>query len=276
MKQPAHFSQALLVLHLPLLMWTQTFTGRVIDESTSNPLAYVNIGALYGQRGTVSDEQGFFDLSLDALDPDAVIRFSFIGYEPRDLKVVETNPLTPMTVALKPKVLEMQEVLVFPLAYKDKIVGNPNTPKLIRAGFGHDSRGYELGILVRIKKKPTLLKELSLHKLSMSYDSVFYRLNVYELKEGVPGENILREPIYISLGKQNLTDEVRIDLGIHHIVVQDDFVVTLEYVRELGEGSLDFGAGFLNGKTFYRKTSQSVWRSAPIGIGMSVLIRYPQ
>ncbi|MEA3286822.1 MAG: hypothetical protein U9Q77_05560, partial [Candidatus Marinimicrobia bacterium] len=69
-------------------------------------------------------------------------------------------------------------------------------------------------------------------------------------------------------------EERTIDLTPYHIVVQDNFVISLEYVKELGEGKLQLKTGILSGKTFFRKTSQAEWHSAPLGLGMSVLIRY--
>jgi hypothetical protein len=167
----------------------------------------------------------------------------------------------------------MQKVVVFPREYAEKVVGNPNPIKKAYAGFANDSLGYEMGIRVKIKKRPTLLKELRLHGLAASYDTVFYRLNVYEMKNGNPGPNILKEPIYITL-TDFTSEDIVIDLIPYHIMVQDDFVISLEYVRELGEGSLTLRTGFLSGKTFFRKTSQGEWHSIPLGLGMSVLTRY--
>lgn len=45
---------------------------------------------------------------------------------------------------------------------------------------------------------------------------------------------------------------------------------TIEHVKDLGEGFLHFCAG-LTHKTYYRKTSQGVWQTAPVGISISVI-----
>ena len=93
-------------------------------------------------------------------------------------------------------------------------------------------------------------------------------------KTGDQGGTFLKKPIYITLTDFEQLADITIDLSSHHIVVHDDFVITLEYVKELGEGNLQFSTGILNGKIFYRRTSQAAWYSAPFGLGMSVLIRY--
>lgn len=258
----------------PLWLVAQYVSGTVIDGQRSDPIPYVNIGVLHGQRGTVSNAQGYFRLNIEGLQEQDIIRFSFIGYEPREMSPGELERYQGGTIELEPKILDMQEVLVFPREFKERVVGNPNPARFIQAGFSDDSLGYELGILVRIKKRPTIIKALNLHGLVMSYDSVFYRINVYEIQQGKPGRNVLHHPIYFSLSQDELLETITIDLSEDQIVVQDDFVITLEYVKELGEGSLVFSAGFMNGKTYFRRTSQSTWHSAPIGIGMSTLIRY--
>jgi len=261
---------------MPLLGWSDTVSGRMVDRETGEALPYVNIGVLGGERGTVSNEQGYFHFDLTDLIPESVVRFSYIGYENYDAEVAELSLADKSLgeIKLTPKTLEMQAVLVYPREFKEKIVGNPHPPNRMRAGFSKDSLGYEVGIRVKIRKRPTVLKTLTLHGVVTSYDTVFYRLNVYEMDDKIPSRNILNTPIYITLTDFEQLADITLDLTSYHIVVQDDFVITLEQVKDLGEGELTFSTGILNGKIFYRRTSQAVWRSAPFGLGMSVLIRY--
>jgi len=251
-------------------------SGRMVDNATGAALPYVNIGVLGGDRGTVSNEQGYFHLDLIDLIPESTVRFSYIGYESYDVDVATLRSQGEHLgeINLIPITLEMQEVLVYPREFKEKIVGNPNTPDMMRGGFTEDSLGYELGIRVKIRKRPTLLKALTLHGVVTSYDTVFYRLNVYEMEDKLPGKNILKTPIYITLTDIEPLTDIVLDLTEYHIVVRDDFVITMEHVKELGEGDLTFSTGILNGKLFSRSTSQASWHSAPYGLGMSVLIRY--
>lgn len=261
---------------IPLLGWSETVSGRMVDSETGEALPYVNIGVLGGERGTVSNEQGYFHFDLTDLTPESTIRFSYIGYENHDATIENLRGYGDNLGEFKltPKTLEMQAVLVYPREFKEKVVGNPNPPDRMRAGFTEDSLGYEIGIRVKIKNRPTLLKTLTLHGVTTTYDTVFYRVNVYEMEDKQPGKNILKKPIYITLTEFEQLADITIDLSSHNIVAQDDFVITLEYVKELGEGDLQFSTGILSGKLFYRKTSQALWHSAPFGLGMSVLIRY--
>jgi len=261
---------------IPVLGWSETVSGRMVDGETGEMMPYVNIGVLGGERGTVSNDQGYFHFDLTDLMLESTIRFSYIGYENHDATIADLRQLGENLgeIKLTPKTLEMQAVLVYPREFKDKVVGNPHAPPMMRAGFTEDSLGYEVGIRVKIRKRPTLLKTLTLHGVATSYDTVFYRLNVYEMDDKLPGRNILKSPIYITLSDFKQLADITLDLTSHHIVVHDDFVITLEQVKDLGDGDLTFSTGILNGKIFYRRTSQAAWHSAPYGLGMSVLIRY--
>jgi hypothetical protein len=70
--------------------------------------------------------------------------------------------------------------------------------------------------------------------------------------------------------KELVKDEIQIDLQPKNIVLEGDFLVTLEHVKDLGDGYLNFCAG-LTDKTFFRKTSQGKWESVPFGISISVI-----
>lgn len=264
------------MLVVPVLGWGQQISGRIIDGETGEMIPYVNVGVVGGDRGTVSDEGGYYYLDLTGADSTSILRFSFIGYESHDIRIGDIGDAATFSqgIELTPIVIPMKEVIVFPREYEEKYVGNPNPLNFAFAGFANDSLGYEAGIRVKIKRRPTLLKQLRLHGLSTTYDTVFYRLNVYEMDEKRPGKNILSEPIYVTLIDNEGTRDREIDLTPYHIVVQDDFVITLEYIREMGEGELRLRTGFLSGKTFFRRTSQADWHSVALGYGMSVLVRY--
>jgi len=53
-------------------------------------------------------------------------------------------------------------------------------------------------------------------------------------------------------------------------LVEGEFLVTLEHIKELGKGHLLFSASVI-GKSYFRKTSLSVWETAPVSISISVV-----
>jgi hypothetical protein len=120
------------------------------------------------------------------------------------------------------------------------------------------------------QKKSSVIKKVNVNISSCTYDSVIYRLNIYRVRSNTDFENILREPIYLKMPKQMVNDEIQIDLQSRNIMIEGDFLVTLEHIKNLGEGQLLFSAGFKE-KTYYRKTSHGKWDTAPVGISISVI-----
>ena len=87
---------------------THTLSGKITDERNHQPLAFVNVVINGGQQGIISDIDGRY--SITANEPIQKIRFSSIGYEPKEI-VLQPNQKK-CSVALKPMTFELGEVTV--------------------------------------------------------------------------------------------------------------------------------------------------------------------
>ena len=60
-----------------------TISGYILDKETNLPLPYVNIGFVEKAVGTVSDENGKFQLTFNVrkVSFDAILQISSLGYE---------------------------------------------------------------------------------------------------------------------------------------------------------------------------------------------------
>ncbi|MCB0514855.1 MAG: carboxypeptidase-like regulatory domain-containing protein [Chitinophagales bacterium] len=249
-------------------IWAQDITGMVVNSANEQAIEFVNIGIVGKNIGTVSDENGHFSLFIDAhLDNDSIL-FSAIGYAPQWIKIADLRRNSDATIRLEEKVYEFSEVVIKPKTFKKKILGITADIKQIAAGFHDNLLGYECGIMIKVKKT-AILKQLNINVSSCTYDSVFYRLNIYEDRGEMGFENILKEPIYIKLLKEEVEDEIQIDLRAKNIVVSGNALITLEHIKNLGEGHLDFCAAF-GKKTYFRETSQAKWETVPVGISINV------
>jgi hypothetical protein len=246
----------------------QNITGIVIDAKSKEPIEFVNIGIVGRNIGTVSDIEGKFKLYIDSQYNNDSIRFSAIGYEPRFVNISKLRN-NDNIISLKEKYYEFSEVVIRPKRFKTKTLGVTTKFNKISAGFSNDSLGYECGILMKVNKT-ALLKQLNINISSCSYDTVFYRLNIYKIQSKMDFVNILREPIYIKLTKDLIKDVIQIDLKTKEILVHGDFLITLEHIKDLGKGYLFFCAG-IGKKTYFRKTSQGKWETVPVGISISVI-----
>ncbi|MDH6358465.1 carboxypeptidase-like regulatory domain-containing protein [Parabacteroides sp. PF5-9] len=250
-------------------LWGQKdISGLVLSGSGKRPIEYVNIGIVGKNVGTVTNEKGEFDLFLESRYENDSLLFSCIGYEPYVAEISEIREGE--TIFLKEMAYNLGEVEVRPKVFKESLLGVKTTSKSISAGFQHNMLGYECGILMQVKKS-AILKKVNINVSSCSYDTIFYRLNVYRVKDEKTFENILRKPIYISASKELLEDTFSVDLMPHDITVDGDFLVTLEHIKDLGEGELVFCSSKKH-TTYFRKTSQGEWQTAPVGVSISVVV----
>lgn len=270
--QKIKFSLVLLVLQFVFFQFFgQQYTGRIIDDSTGKVIAYANIGVVHKSIGTVSDFNGNYSIEIsEQFDADS-IRISCIGYYPCVLKVIDFKTQEQRDIYLKPQIFAIEEVQVKPRLFEQKTLGVTTKSKMAQAGFEENQLGYECGILFQ-SKKSTIIETIHLNVARCTYDTVFYRVNIYKSSGNMEFENVLQQPIYIHLTQKEIQDEIIIDLKNHHLTLTGDFLITLEHVKDLGPGILYFCAGFSN-KTYFRKTSQAMWEKVPVGISLSIEAR---
>jgi hypothetical protein len=261
----------LLVISLMLMnssLFGQKYSGSVFDKKTGQPIEYVNIGVVGKNIGTVSNSKGEYALEVDSQFDSDTLKISCIGYNPYLIVVSDFKMWKNFDIKLEERVFELAGVVIRPKVFKQQILGVETKSRHVQAGFRENHLGYELGILMKVKKS-AVIEKVNINFSTCGYDTIFYRLNIYKAIGENEFENILRNPIYLKLPKDKLTDKVVVDMLPYNLVVQGNFLVTLEHVKNLGEGHLYFCAGILD-KTYYRKTSQAKWETVGIGVSISV------
>lgn len=247
----------------------QIINGILYNENSKQPIEFANIGIVGKNVGTVTDLNGKFNLLIDSKYDNDTVLFSIVGYKPLLVTVAELRKKSENSILLYEKTYQLSEVIIKPKLFILKTLGSTSKNKNVNAGFKDNLLGYEFGILMKVKKT-AFIKKVNINISNCSYDTIFYRLNIYKANGKNDFENILREPIYIKLPKNSVKDEIEIDLQAKNIVVDGNFLVSLEHVKNLGPGNLYFCAGLSN-KTYFRKTSQGKWETAPVGISISVV-----
>jgi hypothetical protein len=258
------------VLFSPILVYSQSLKGKVLSNSTNTGIGFVNIVIVGKNIGTVSDEAGNFTLEhVNIFDSDS-LRFSIIGYESKPLSVLQFKEDSSKKVFLDLKIYKLLEVNVIHKKGRNPkkiIIGTPVVSNDLKSGFENNDLGSELGIKVHVKQS-VLLKDLNLNIATCTFDSVTYRLNIYQSVNQIEYKNILTEPIYISFSKDKIKNVITYDLRKYSIIVEGNILIALELYKDLGEGSLLFHTEFFTGSTFHRKTIEGNWTKAPGVIGM--------
>lgn len=241
----------------------QTYTSIIADELTKQPIAYANVGILGKNIGTVSNDNGWF--TIEAKNLNDTLKISFIGYASlvNTFQILQTTD----TIYLSKTIVDLKEIVIKPQNLKTKIFGVTAKNLSISVGFSEGNFGGEIGVLMKNKHK-AYLQKLYLN-FSSTYDSLFYRINIYQQGNRNEFINILTVPIYFKIPAGTATNPLIIDLAAYNISVEGKFLVTMEFIKDLGEGHLFFNAALFK-KSFARETSQSEWETIPIGISMSV------
>ena len=250
--------------------YSQSLKGTVLSNSTQTGIGFVNVVIVGKNSGTVSDIDGNFNLEhVNIINSDS-LRFSFIGYESKTLSVLQFSEDSTKKVFLDLKVYKLLEVSVIHKKgrkTKEIIIGTPVYSNDLRSGFQSNDLGSELGIKVYVNHE-VLLKDLNLNVATSTFDSVTYRLNIYQSVNQTEFKNILTEPIYISFSKDKIKKVITFDLSKYSIIVKGNIIIALELFKDLGEGSLLFHTEFFTGTTYHRKTIDGNWAKSPGVIGM--------
>ena len=271
--RPTYFIFFLLIGSI-LQAQTMVF-GKITDAEFNEPLPFVNIGIPGAGIGTVSDEQGYYLLEIPSDKVNYSIYFSMVGFAFQSFKISQIDGAKEklLNIAFQPETTALKEVVVTRGKWERKAVGNETDSKLITTGFTTNQLGNEIAQFVRVKKqRPTLIQRFWLSIAENTIESVILRLNIYLEEEGFPGENILKEPIYLELPNEPQTIEV--DLTPYDIYVVDDFFVSIEWIEDLGVEWLWFSAGVFGKSLYARSASHAQWvkqRALSIGMGVELL-----
>jgi hypothetical protein len=71
----------------------RTISGQLVDADDGSPLPGVHVAVKGTKKGTSSDMNGKYNISVDDKD---VLVFSFVGFKPKEIKTKEVKPLVAM------------------------------------------------------------------------------------------------------------------------------------------------------------------------------------
>ena len=180
--------------------------GRIIDAETKQVIPYVNIGILQKNIGTVSNENGQYQLGFSGnyAASDSII-FSHVGYRTVKYSIAQfINSIS--DIQLTPISNTLQEVVVKSRNLSEKILGrNGKGLGLMHYNFYtfyekdvDDRLGKEAGILLK-NKRDCFLNELHMQISSNEFASLKFRLNFYKTVDGVPTELIIPKEIVFEI-----------------------------------------------------------------------------
>lgn len=249
----------------------KTISGRVVERPTGEALAYVSVGIPGTSVGTVSAEDGRFSLEIPektTLTSKDSVQFAMLGFEKKSLPLAAwTNAAKPLEVRLEPSVLQLREVVVRPDDTQLKTLGKEKTKYRMIVNFALEGKinqnlGSEIGRRFKIRK-PSRLETFRFYVAANNFDTVRFRINVYDLHKGEPGENLLQDQIIIPLtGKK--TGWVTVDLQPYEVYAGENLAVGVEWIYGSKGGTtltLPIAMPVTGSKHFYKYGSRNKWKS---------------
>ncbi len=260
----------------------QAISGKVSHAVTGEALPYVNIGLIGTTHGTVSGLTGAFELFLPAsIRPTDSIRFSSIGFAHVTMTVGAAMSRSPLHIDLQPTVLNLPEITVRPDFTNYKTIGNDkitanNVTNLAISNRANQNLGSEIGRRFKGKKGATIEK-MRFYIAQNNFDTVHFRINVYAMRGGRPGQNLMPENRIVEIINRQ-TGWVDVDLSAYQIQPGDAFVASAEWVYAGGKGnrlSFPITIPSVGATHFYKYGSQNNWKKfAQMSAAMEVTLAW--
>ncbi|MEM9327607.1 MAG: carboxypeptidase-like regulatory domain-containing protein [Bacteroidota bacterium] len=251
-------------LYLPIACLSQTYTGIIVDAQSGQPMAYVNVGVNGKDIGVLSNEAGHFEIDLSSAAADDSLYITSLGYE---LEVIPVKALTGgiLGIRLYHRDYYLKEVNIGGLRMQSREkFGRPKPTKATTlyeqdAGLG---QGQEWGIRIENGGERYLLQDINFHLKLNTADSALFRVNIYGLYGDMPGESILRKPIFVRAfkGRKWVTS----DLASSNVIIDEPVIVALELINVWSDDTsveihVSHGEGYESGESFGRSSSFAYW-----------------
>jgi hypothetical protein len=247
----------------------QTISGRVTDAKTGQPLPFVNIGVVGKALGTVTDEQGQFQLPFkESLAADTV-RISYLGYRPllltlRQLRAQPTSQLAPTAVALAE--VRVQGKSQFRRVHT---LGNTGNGETSTNTLSKNDLGGQVGTVIKLSRRPTRLRSATFNIARTSQGVITFRVNIYRLDaHGRPTDTKLLARNLIVTAPA-VRGPLTVDLTPDQLILDENFFLAIEMLKwenatPQAEFTFSAAIGYTNNEIYWRRTSQAPWERASV------------
>ena len=212
------------IAQIDTLTIQQKISGTLLDAETKEPLAYANVLLMHKNKGGITNEQGYFSVTVDAISLEDTLSFHYVGYQSKKIALsdLEKNPI----LYLRAETFSLNETFVFANDHNateimSKVIPNKGvnyknsfTKNRIftRERFVSDINQIEIKFkkssFEELNEKMTKLLERKLPKHSVSYTDLLGDVYLSSNKN----DTLKLAPVKIvSLKDKNLTDITQLE-----------------------------------------------------------------
>lgn len=238
-----------------------TVTGTIKDKNTGEPISYAAVFVFQKASGTVTNENGVFEMTITKFSKSDSVEIYLIGYNSLFLTINDLIKNNNGTFYLEETAYEVQEVTIKPR--KHKMLGTSKYSKTNCSAFaGEDPNWRGKQVAIRANNEAGLkvyLESFQFYIVKNEYiDSLTFRIMLYEVNEKeMPGKTFLKQPIVF---KTNIKQgEVSVDLKEYNISTTGDFFISLECLEETMESSKFCFAGSIRVASYFKTSAFSRW-----------------
>lgn len=135
-----------------------SISGIVRDSITDDPLEAVTVAVDGSAQGSYTDENGYFELSVDQ-EPPILLHISYVGYRPKEVRIEDEDQGRNLRIAMYSSAEELTEVIVQASSLREKFHSSNTSvesidardAQIIPALFG------EVDIIKTLQLKPGIL-----------------------------------------------------------------------------------------------------------------------
>lgn len=216
------------------LFGQQKVNGIVIDKESGEPVPYLNIGIENTSTGTISEQDGYFELLI----PDSLARkpvtFYGLGYEISRIKI--PTVLSSKRISLQKKQVMLNEVNIRAAAeYKSQKleVNRSDSGKGRIAVSSPEASGAAVAIKFNNPHRLSWITNAAVMVSSNNLDTIKIRVRIMEVEEdGTPGKDLLNTNVISRSTKKR--GWIDFDLSNEFISVPGGpFFLTFELLEEL-------------------------------------------
>ena len=239
-------------------IYSQIISGDVVDKM-DNPISFVNIGIVNGNRGAISDNTGAFRIDLRDIGQNDTLRFSSLGFCQKDFLISSIESDENLIVVLEKILYSLDEIVIQP-SIRNIIEFGKKKKHSGGWAFSGIGEGFELAQFFA-NEKDVVLYNFMFHIRSTNFDSILFRINIYSDNQGKLGDKINKSQIYVTSNKK---DWIVKDLSIYNIQLKNNFFISIEAIRgwgnseELNEEIIMSGK-LKKGLMYVKLASQGCW-----------------